>query len=163
MEKLLILGAGQYGCVAREVAASTNRFCQIDFLDDNSPAAIGTLSECERYLGAYDCAFIAIGNPDVRAGYLDRLRGNVQLTPLISPMAYVSPSATLGEACIVEPMAAILANATVGAGCILSAGSVVNHNASVGECCHVDCNATVPARAQVPAHTKVTAGAVFEL
>lgn len=42
---LLILGAGQYGMVAKEVAESMNCFDKIDFLDDKNPIAVGKLCE----------------------------------------------------------------------------------------------------------------------
>ena len=45
MKNLLILGAGQYGQVAREIAEAMGLFEHISFLDDNSSAAIGKLSD----------------------------------------------------------------------------------------------------------------------
>ena len=40
-KNLLILGAGQYGQVAKEIAEETGYFDKIAFLDDNSEQAIG--------------------------------------------------------------------------------------------------------------------------
>ncbi|MCR5141926.1 MAG: hypothetical protein K6C68_05290 [Ruminococcus sp.] len=40
MKSLLILGAGQYGKVALEIAEASRQFGRIAFLDDNSSAAI---------------------------------------------------------------------------------------------------------------------------
>lgn len=39
-KNLLILGAGQYGYVAKEVAESMGHFEKITFLDDNNERAI---------------------------------------------------------------------------------------------------------------------------
>lgn len=44
MEKLVILGAGQYGFVVKEVAETMCCFIEIDFLDDYSEIAIGKLN-----------------------------------------------------------------------------------------------------------------------
>lgn len=72
MGKLLILGAGQYGFVAKEVAEAMNCFSQIDFLDDYSEIAIGKLSDIDNI--EYDATFVAIGNSAVRSQYLDRIK-----------------------------------------------------------------------------------------
>lgn len=71
MEKLLILGAGQYGFVAKEVAEAMGIFSQIDFLDDCSEIAAGKLNDIEKM--KYDVAFVAIGNPEVREQWIERI------------------------------------------------------------------------------------------
>ena len=40
-KNLLIIGAGDYGQIAYEIAEAMERFEKIDFLDDNSELAIG--------------------------------------------------------------------------------------------------------------------------
>ena len=55
-KNLLILGAGQYGLVAREIALSMRCFEKIDFLDDKSELAIGRLEDYEKYTAGYSCA-----------------------------------------------------------------------------------------------------------
>ena len=42
---LLIIGAGQYGNVVKEIAKETGNFGKIDFIDDASEKVIGTISE----------------------------------------------------------------------------------------------------------------------
>ena len=42
---LLVIGAGQYGMVAKEIAESMGKFGRIDFLDDHNPVAVGKTSE----------------------------------------------------------------------------------------------------------------------
>lgn len=61
ISKLIILGAGQYGQVAKEVALSSG-FERISFLDDNSDIAIGKLEDYKKYITEYKSAFVAIGN-----------------------------------------------------------------------------------------------------
>ncbi|MDP4117851.1 MAG: hypothetical protein Q8873_01510 [Bacillota bacterium] len=41
-ENLLILGAGQYGMVAKEISESMEYFYKIDFLDDNNEFEINS-------------------------------------------------------------------------------------------------------------------------
>lgn len=160
-KNLLILGAGQYGQVARETAEAMGIFREVAFLDDNSPAALGRLDQYAGYRGTFSCAFVAMGNPDIRMKWLERLEdAGFELPVLIHPMAWVSPSARLGGGSIVEPMAVVHTGAEVGTGGLLCAGCVVNHNARVGDCCQIDCGAVVASNADVSAGTKVPCGEV---
>lgn len=147
--KLLILGAGEYGRLVKELAQS--KYTTIDFLDDESEMAIGKLEDYIRLKDKYPDAVVAIGNSEVRMEWLGRLKeAGYNLPLLLSERAFVSPSAVIEEGCIVEPMAVINANAKVEKGSIVSSGAVVNHNATVKRGCHIDCNAVVGTDAVVP-------------
>ena len=162
-QNLLILGAGQYGAVAKETAQAMDCFDRIDFLDDANPIALGTLSCCKTLRGSYDCAFVAIGDQQVRMHWLaELLQVGYELAVLIHPRAWVSPSARLMGGTIAEPMTVVHANAVVESGVLLCAGCVVNHNAHILSGCKIDCNAVVAARAAVPEKTYVPSGTCFE-
>lgn len=162
-KNLLILGAGQYGQVARETAEAVGCFDKIGFLDDNSPAVLGKLADYESLRQEYDCAFVAMGNSQLRMQWLDKLeQAGFELPVLIHPKAYVSSSAKLGQGTIVEAMAVVNTGAIVDKGGLLCAGCVVNHNAHVLAVCQVDCNAVVVSNAVVPKGTKVSSGMVYE-
>ena len=157
---LLILGAGEYGQLVKELAR--NKFTTIDFLDDNSPAAVGKLTDYIKLKEKYENAVVAIGNNEVRAEWLDRLEEEGYILPIIiSDKAYIYPSAIIEPGCIIEPMAVINANAIVKKGTIVSSGAVVNHNAIVNKYCHIDCNAIVGADAIVPEKMHLNYGQVI--
>lgn len=161
-KNLLILGAGQYGQVVRETAEAMGCFDKIDFLDDNSPLALGNLADYEMLQQEYSCAFVAMGNPQLRMQWLDRLeQAGFELPVLIHPKAYISPSAVLGKGTVVEPMAVVNTGAVVEAGGLLCAGCVVNHNAHVMPVCQIDCGAVVASNAIVPEGTKVPSSSAF--
>lgn len=161
--KLLILGAGQYGYVAREVAEAMGCFEKIDFLDDNNSIAIGKMKDYEVLHEKYDYAIAAIGNAMFRLELLEKLETcGYQIPVLIHPRSYVSPSAKISEGCIIEPFAGIHTEAVIHKGCLISMNSTVNHNAVIEQGCHVDCGAIVPARAIVKMNTKVLSGTVYE-
>lgn len=165
MEKknLLILGAGQYGHVAQEIAEAMCCFEVIDFLDDINPLAVGKLADYAFWQGKYSYAAVAIGNPQLRMQWLDKLeRAGFELPVLIHPKAYVSPSAKLGKGSIVEPMAVVNAEVVVECGGLLCAGCVVNHNAHVMSVCQIDCNAVVASNVIVPEGTKVCSSTFYE-
>lgn len=163
MKNLLILGAGQYGRVVRETAESMGCYGRIEFLDDNSPLAVGKLAQYESYATQFSSAFVAMGNPELRLRWLNDLKlAGFELPVLIHPRAYVSPSAKLEGGTIVEAMAVVNSEAVVEMGGLICAGAVVNHNSHVSKCCQVDCNAVVAANAVVPKGTKVLSCKVFE-
>ena len=169
---LLIIGAGQYGLVAQEIALAMDIFDEIAFVDDSfpechpraggAPATIGTTLDIAKFANEFNFGFVAIGNSDVRRRLTEQLREN-GLTPatLVHPQAYVSPSARLKEGCCVEPLAAVQTDARLGTATFVASGAVVRHNATVGEFCHVDCNAVVESSAVVPPATKVPCNSVY--
>ena len=166
---LLIIGAGIYGLVAKEIAESTGRFDKISFIDDlaktafNGDTVIAKFSEIRSLSGEYTSVAVAIGNPDVRLSMLESIKNNtdMEVVSLVSPRAYVSPSASVSDGCIIEPMAVVHAGCVISRGCIISAGAVVNHASVCGEGVHVDCNATVAGNVTVPSKTKVISGDLF--
>ncbi len=162
MEKLLILGAGQYGALVYEIAQSMGLYEKIDFLDDNNEIAIGKISDYTGFVDEYKNAVVAIGNADIRVEFLKMLKNaGYNLPSVISDRAWVSPSAKIGEGVIIEPNATVSTKAEIGFGCIVSAGAVVNHNAVLCDGSHANCNATVTARAQLTYKRKLDCGEVF--
>lgn len=156
MKKLVILGAGGYGQVAKDVARAMGCFDRIEFLDDHSELAVGHINEIESI--TYDAAFVAIGDPKVRSKLCQTTKG---LTTLIHPRAVVMPSARIGCGSIVEAGAVICSNAVVGSGCIVMANAVVGHDAVVGDYCQLKYGCAVSERARVPEHTKIDCNTSF--
>lgn len=147
--KLLILGAGEYGQLVKEIAR--NKYPVIDFLDDNSEAAIGKIDDVVKYRLDYD-AIVAIGNPEKRKELFEKLESlGFDIPTIVSDKAYVSPTAEIEPGSVIEPMAVVNTGAKIKRGTFINAGAVVNHNAIVNEFCQIDCNAVVGANAEVPA------------
>lgn len=160
---LLIIGAGQYGQVAKEIAEAMNYFETISFLDDENNCAIGKLCDYEKYSLTYSYAVVAIGDPKIRLEWISRLEeACYKIAILVHPKAYVASSAQIMRGSIIEPMAVVHTDCVIKIGCIISAGAVVNHNAMCFDACHIDCNATVLSNTLVPAGTHVLTGSVFE-
>lgn len=163
VRKLLILGAGQYGMVAQEIAKAMGIFQKISFLDDNSTKAIGRATDYEEYTDKYSEAIVAIGNAEKRMELLEKLESSGYIVPvLIHPQAYVSPSAVIGKGSFIEPLAVIHTDVKIGAGCIISAGTIVNHNAIVNDGCHLNCGTIVGARSEIIYGTRSVCGQIIE-
>lgn len=166
---LLIVGAGSYACVAAEIAEQMGCFERIAFVDDrietlqNGASVVGTTRDIDRLAGEYSHIIVAIGNADVRLSFLEQIqnKSNYQIPSLISPRAYISPSAKVMAGCIIEPMAVVHTACVLKEGCIISAGAVINHESTCCRGVHVDCNGTVEGYAIVPAKTKIPCGEVY--
>lgn len=93
-------------------------------------------------------------------GILDSV--GIPIVTLISPHAYVSPSARIAVGTIIEPMAVVHTGCVLERGCIVSAGAVVNHFSTCRAGVHVDCNATVAGDVVVPRGMKILSGTYYE-
>ena len=151
MKSLLILGAGVYGRLVKEIA-ELQGYDKIDFLDDDNLGAVGKMADLTELQDLYDGAVVAIGNPEIRGKYLKCLHHPITL---IHPTAVVSKSAKIGKGVVLEALTVVNSEAVVGDGCLICASAVVNHNAVVGNCCQINCNAVVASYAEVPTNTKI--------
>lgn len=168
-KSLIIVGAGVYGLVAHEIADSVGEYDAIVFVDDfatvapNGTPVIGAIADLPKLSGRFTHAIVALGRSDLRLKTLQAIRVEtaLQITSLISPQAFVSPSARIGEGSVIEPMAVVHTGAVLSEGCLVSAGAVVNHFAYLGKGVHIDCNAAVAGNTVVPDGTKVESASLF--
>ena len=162
MKKLLIVGAGGHGRVVAEVAQDCG-YDQIVFLDDNSPEAIGKISEMDRFLSEYKEAFVGIGNNQIRGDLLKQLGdAGYQIPILIHPTAYVSKTAQIQSGTLVEPKAVVNTHAVIGEGCIISVGAIVDHDTKLQRCVHVNAGAIVKAGSNMKAFQRLDAGMLWD-
>ena len=154
MKTLLIIGAGQYGHLVRELAFECG-YEKVDFLDDNSSEAIGRIDAYEEFIKLYGDFIVAIGNPSIRKRVTEQLEKSFHLVSLVHSTAVLSKSAFVEKGCVLEAHTVVNTEAYVGKGTFLNAGAIVNHNSIVNEYCQVDCNAVVAARTIVPKEIKV--------
>ena len=162
MKSLLIIGAGGHGQVVKEIAEACG-YETINFLDDNSPNAVGKVNETPYKAPNYDGVIVGIGNNAIRcriSEQLEKVEGINNVT-LIHPTAYVSSSAIIGKGTVVEPHAIINANSKIGEGCIISVGSIVDHDSSIGYYSHINAGSICMAGSNVKAITKVNAGEII--
>ena len=146
--KLLIIGAGEYGQLVKEIAR--NKYPVIDFLDDDSQTVVGKINDMAKYLLEYD-VIVAIEDSEKRAELFNRLEVlGFRIATIISPRSYVSKSAVIEAGCVIEPMSVVHFGARVRRGTFVCTGAVVNHHAFVDEFCQINCNAVVGADVEVP-------------
>lgn len=159
---LLICGAGGFGHVVKEIAEASGIYDRISFLDDYSPIAIGRLADLENFRREYTNAVVAVGKGDLRERIFLRLKdAGYALPPIVSPKAYVSPTANLGEGVVVEPLAAINTEVEIGEGTFICVGTIVDHNSKVGRYSTLQSGCVVAANSIVSEKTLVDYNKVY--
>ena len=157
---LLIIGAGQYGHVVKEIAELMGCYEKIDFVDDNSDESIGRISDLDELSNMYSNVIVAIGNANIRKSIMAELH-QYNIISVIHSRAVISKNCVIGRGCVVEAGAVINTDAQLEEGVLVSAGAVVNHNSKVGSCSHIDCNSVVESGCIVPSALKIHSGTVF--
>ncbi len=148
MANLLIIGAGGLGRMVGEVAQSTGEYQAIAFLDDAVRGAdiAGKCVDYKGLTGTYTHAIAAFGDNALRLKWTQRLLSVGYVVPaLVHPSAFVSPSATLGEGCLVLHKAVINTNTHLGKACLINSAAVVDHDNVLEAGVHVNLNSTIKA------------------
>ena len=169
-KNLLIIGAGCCGLAAKETAEAMGCFEKISFLDDNikempdGNKILGVVDDFENFVIDYSNVFVAIANPEIKLNLLQKIKETTpyKIATLVSPRAYISPTAQIMQGSLVEAMATINTGSVIATGCIIGAGSVVNHCSMCCDGVHLECNAVVADNTLVPAGTDIGSGVVYK-
>lgn len=160
---LLILGAGSHGKNVKEIAESLRVFKKISYLDDKATGEdiLGKCKDALMFRSEYGCAFVAIGNNELRKKYAGFLKERKFILPnIISPAATVSPNAKLGEGIAILPQSTVN-ESEIGDFCILASNSLVNNGVKLGAYSHIDCGGIVLKNTKVPEGTTVESGEIY--
>ncbi|MEH6689092.1 MAG: NeuD/PglB/VioB family sugar acetyltransferase [Halopseudomonas sabulinigri] len=91
--------------------------------------------------GSCKHAVITVGHirsNSLRISLFKRLKAiGYKLPVIVSPLAYVSQHAQIGEGTVVMHHALVNAGATVGRNCIVNSKALIEHDVRVGDHCHV--------------------------
>lgn len=135
-----IYGAGGEGREVKEAAEAAGKWKEIVFLDDT--VAAGYSSGCRRmpfknfcdiFQSAEAEVIIALGEPSQRALLYGKVKAaGYSFANVIHPLAFVSPSAQLGNGVTVKMGVSVSAGAVIGDNVGLGIQSVVSHDSVVG-------------------------------
>lgn len=142
---IIILGAGSFGREVKETLERLHLFNEIAFLDDDSTEddVIGRCEDAALFRLRYPCAFVAIGDNEIRKKYAKLLiDAGFYVPSIISPDAIVSAKARIGVGSMVFAQANI-GPATVGNFCLIQTNGLVNAGAKLGNFNRIDNGAIV--------------------
>ena len=160
-KKLLLVGAGGFGCMAAEQA-----MLQYDcaFVDDGQPAGteicgipvIGRVDDLPELRKEYSLLVVGIGNNRFRAQVYEKAKALGFAFPnIVAPSAYISPYAKLGCGCVVLQNACVQNGASVGDGVLLNVGTEVHCDAAVGDYALIYTNSVIRTGATVGNFTRI--------
>lgn len=145
MKRVVIIGAGGH---AREVAEIIRHQSQ----SQNGPTVLGFVVEDLNLLNGIthdfpvlgdwswfedadrrDLAVIcAVGSPDVRKRIVERADSTgLSFINAISPLAYLSPDAKIGQGVMIFPNAVVSTHSFIGDHAIINSGSTISHDTQV--------------------------------
>jgi len=108
---------------------------------------IGTDEDLPRMAKEYEFFLITVGqikSAERRVLLFNSLRKfGVQLPVIVSPHAYLSRHAQVGEGTIVMHHAMVNAGAEIGKNCIINTNALIEHDAIIGDHCHIATGAVI--------------------
>jgi len=161
MKKIVLLGAGGHCKSCIDVILASKQFEIVAILGKNSELnrpilnfkVNGNDGDIAKYL-VKDCSFlITVGQIKSNATRLKLYNKLIDLkasfATVISPLAYVSDFAQIGQGSIVMHHAIINADAKIGQNCIINSKALIEHDASISDHCHISTAAVVNGEVKV--------------
>ena len=152
-KKLILIGAGGHARSCIDVIEQEGKFKITGIvgleselgLQVNGYEVIATDKNLSTLIGKAQFALIALGqisSPDARVSLHQRAsKAGFDLANVVSPTAYVSPSAQIGNGTIVMHGAIINAGVKVGSNCIINSRTLLEHDTQVLDNCHISTGA----------------------
>jgi sugar O-acyltransferase (sialic acid O-acetyltransferase NeuD family) len=125
---------------------------------------IATDSDLTDLIKEYEFFLITIGqikSPEKRITIFKRLKTlGAKLPKIISPLAYVSKHAQIGEGTIIMHHTIVNAGASIGRNCIINTKALVEHDAAIADHCHIATGAVVNGGVRIGTQTFIGSNAV---
>lgn len=136
-----------------------------DFLPVAGCPALGRDSDLPELRRRFSQALVTVGqikSAAIRRRLASTLSGLEFFFPVaVSTLAYVSPSAEIGEGSVIMHQALVNASARIGKHCIINSKALVEHGCVVGDFCHVAVGAVLSGDVTIGEGAFVGAGAVI--
>lgn len=152
MKKIILIGAGGHCKSCIDVIEREKKYKIIKIFDKNKK--IKKLLNYKVFLQKNldtslkkNYAFITVGqikNSEIRYNLFKKLKKyGFKIPKIISPYAYVSKHAHIGEGSIVMHNAVVNAGAKIGKNCIINTSSLIEHDVIIGDHTHISTNAVI--------------------
>ncbi|WP_297210951.1 MULTISPECIES: acetyltransferase [Thermodesulfovibrio] len=154
-ERIILIGGGGHCRSVIDVIELTNKFEILGIIDRKENLGkdvlgykvIGTDNEISNFINERVKFLITIGHIGDATKRIEIFRNlknlGLQLATVVSPLAYVSKYASIGEGTVVMHHALINAGAKIGNNCIINSKALIEHDAIVEDHCHISTSAIV--------------------
>lgn len=152
---IILVGGGGHCKSCIDVIEAEGRFKIAGIIDTEEKQhqkvldyeVVGNDQDLPKLVTNYEYFLITIGQ--IKGGkkrkekfdYLKQL--GAKFPVIISPLAYVSKYASLGEGTIVMHKAFVNINATIGKNCILNSGTTIEHDVNIGDHCNISTSSVI--------------------
>lgn len=152
--KVILIGGGGHCAACIDVIEQEDKFEIAGIVDKDAASGIllgypilGGDDALRELCTSYDYALITIGqikSPSIRIRLFEYAKSLGFILPtIISPRAYVSKHALIGEGSIIMHDALINSRATVGSNCIINSKALVEHDGVVEDNSHISTAAII--------------------
>ena len=140
-----IYGSGGAGREVKDIAEELDKWDEIVFIDDTVEADIyqGISREPfsifkEKYPVNDSEIVITVGDPNIKELLYDRVKlEGYHLANIIHNLAWVSPTAQLGEGVILRAGVVVNSNVLIGNNVTIQENSCIGHDSQIGDNCHI--------------------------
>jgi len=153
MKKIILIGAGGHCNSCIDVIELEKKYKVVGLVDkkvntyNQKYKILGNDKNLKTYLSKSNFAHITLGqikNLNRRGKLFNNLKKiGYKFPSIVSPLAYVSPQAKIGEGTIVMHGAIVNRGAIVGNNTIINTKALVEHDAIVGNNCHIATGSTL--------------------
>ena len=170
-EKIILIGGGGHCKSCIDVIEQEGRFQIAGIVDLPEKLhqkilgyeIIATDNELPELVNEYENFLITLGqikSPEKRIRIFQTLEeSEAKLPVIISPLAYVSKYAEIGDGTIIMHNALINAGAKIGSNCIINSNALIEHDAIIGDHCHIATGATLSGGVTIGENVLVGSGA----
>ncbi len=172
-EKILLIGGGGHCHSVIDVIEQQGRYQIAGIVDIEQNIGksvlgypvVGADKHLSELLKKTPNAIVTIGHikdNNLRLKIWDTLKNIGFNTPsVISPLAYVSKNATIGEGTVIMHHAVVNANARIGQNCIINTKALVEHDVEILDHCHISTASVLNGGVKVLANTFVGSNATI--
>ena len=155
MKDLLLIGGGGHCRSIIDVIEEEGSFNIAGIIDNSDLLGktvlgypiIGDDSDLNKLANEFKYALITVGqvkSPNLRIKLFKKIKKlGFVLPSVVSPRAYVSKHATIGDGTVVMHCALVNANAIIGKNCIVNTKSLIEHDSFIGDNCHISTNTII--------------------
>jgi len=169
--QLILIGGGGHCAACIDVIEQEDKFTIAGIVDRNVTGGLllgypilGSDDDLQVLRTSYDFALITIGqikSPSTRVRLFEYTKSLGFILPtIISPRAYVSKHALIGDGSIIMHDSLVNSRATIGRNCIINTKALIEHDAIIDDNCHISTGAIINGGTVVRQGTFVGSNAV---
>ena len=172
MDKIILIGGGGHCKSCIDVIEQEGRFQIAGIVDMPEKLhqkicgyeIIATDDDLPPLVIEYENFLITLGqikSPETRIRLFQTLKeSEAKLPVMVSPLAYISRHAKIGDGTIIMHHALINAGAKIGNNCIINSKALIEHDAIIGDHCHIATGAIINGGVRVGSGTFFGSNAV---